>query len=150
MELNRTNSQTADRLNATSYVGGGATVVVTNLGPTLVTGDTFQVFGGAVSGLGAVTLPASNIDNTISYTWTNMIAINGTIKVLSGASAVNPNPTNITSAVVGSNLQLSWPSSHTGWTLQAQTNSLNVGISGTWFDSTPCSRWSLPRGSGHW
>jgi autotransporter-associated beta strand protein len=135
MELNRTNAQTADRINANSYTSGGATVLVTNLGPTLVTGDTFQLFGGAVSGL-TVTLPASNVDNTISYAWTNMIAINGSIKVLTGASAVNPNPTNITSTVTGggTTLTLSWPSSHTGWTLQNQTNSLNVGITGTWFD----------------
>lgn len=136
LEINRTNAQTADKIVAATFVGGGASVVVTNLGPTLVTGDTFSVFSGPVTGLGSVSLPTANADNSVSYTWTNMIAINGTIKVLSGASAVNPNPTNVTATVTGggSTLTLTWPSSHIGWTLQAQTNSLSIGLSGTWFD----------------
>jgi hypothetical protein len=32
----------------------------------------------------------------------------------------------------GGNLNLSWPSSQTGWILQAQTNSLAIGISTNW------------------
>jgi hypothetical protein len=45
--------------------------------------------------------------------------------------------TNITSSVSGSILTLSWPDSHTGWTLQTQTNSSSVGLTApanTWFD----------------
>ena len=68
--------------------------------------------------------------------WTNKITIDGTIELLSGASPIDPNPTNITFAVTGggTTLTLSWPTGHTGWTLQAQTNAINVGISGTWVD----------------
>jgi hypothetical protein len=29
-------------------------------------------------------------------------------------------------------LQLSWPADHTGWRLQAQTNSLNTGLGTNW------------------
>ena len=133
MNLNRTNSpNNSDRLTAASFSGSGATLNVTDAGPALYTGTICQLFSGPVAAFTTVNLPASN--GATTYTWTNNIAINGTIQLLSGASPVDPNPTNITSTVVGSNLQLSWPSGHTGWTLQAQTNSLNVGISGTWFD----------------
>jgi hypothetical protein len=45
---------------------------------------------------------------------------------------VNTNPTNIVFSVVNNQLQLSWPSDHTGWQLQAQTNSTAVGISTNW------------------
>ncbi len=45
---------------------------------------------------------------------------------------VNTNPTNIVSSVAGGNLTLSWPSDHTGWQLQAQTNILSVGLSTNW------------------
>ena len=46
--------------------------------------------------------------------------------------SVATNPTNITTTVVGSTLQLAWPADHTGWTLEAQTNSLGVGLSTNW------------------
>ena len=45
---------------------------------------------------------------------------------------VNPNPTNIVFAVTNNLLTLTWPADHTGWQLQAQTNSLSVGISTNW------------------
>jgi len=44
----------------------------------------------------------------------------------------NPNPTNIVSSVAGGNLTLSWPADHTGWQLQAQTNTVLKGISTNW------------------
>jgi fibronectin-binding autotransporter adhesin len=58
MELNRTNTPNADRLVAASIAYGG-TLTVTNLGPMLMGGDTFQLFSGALSGAFAATnLPA--------------------------------------------------------------------------------------------
>ena len=45
---------------------------------------------------------------------------------------VAANPTNITAIVTGGNLQLSWPADHIGWTLQAQTNPLNLGLGTNW------------------
>ncbi len=44
------------------------------------------------------------------------------------------NPTNITFSVSGNTLSLSWPLDHVGWLLQAQTNSLSVGLSTNWVD----------------
>ena len=62
------------------------------------------------------------------------IAAAGELEVLAVTASVDPTPTNITWSVAGGNLTLSWPESHTGWTLQAQTNTLGVGLSPTWFD----------------
>jgi hypothetical protein len=82
----------------------------------------------------AVNLPVQNQGGTITYSWANRLAIDGTLEVLSGANPVDTTPTNITAVTVGNALELSWPGSHTGWRLQAQTNSLNVGISDNWVD----------------
>jgi autotransporter-associated beta strand protein len=44
--------------------------------------------------------------------------------------------TNITASVIngGTTLQVSWPATHLGWTLQEQTNSLDIGFSTNWSD----------------
>jgi hypothetical protein len=42
-------------------------------------------------------------------------------------SSIPTTPTSLTWLVVGSNLQLSWPSAYTGWELQSQTNSTGLG-----------------------
>jgi Immunoglobulin domain/Concanavalin A-like lectin/glucanases superfamily len=48
---------------------------------------------------------------------------------------VNLAPTNIVVSVSGNNqVTLRWPTDHTGWTLQAQTNDLSVGIGTNWVD----------------
>lgn len=134
MELDRNGTPTADQLAATTLVANGATLNVTNLGPNLITDDVYQLFSGPVTGFGAVNLPVATADNSITYVWENNLAVDGTIRVVSGASPVDPTPTTIESSVVGNVLELSWPSTHTGWTLQTQTNALSVGLNGTWFD----------------
>lgn len=45
---------------------------------------------------------------------------------------VNTNPTNIVFSVTNNLLYLSWPANHIGWQLQAQTNSVKVGLSTNW------------------
>ncbi len=42
--------------------------------------------------------------------------------------------TNIVLSTSGGNLTLSWPSDHTGWRLQVQTNDLSAGLRTNWFD----------------
>ncbi len=46
----------------------------------------------------------------------------------------NPAPTNIVFSTVNNQLTLSWPPDHTGWMLQAQTNSISAGIGTNWVD----------------
>jgi len=49
------------------------------------------------------------------------------------ARQTNAAPTNLTMSLVGNtNLNLAWPGDHTGWRLEAQTNSLAVGLRTNW------------------
>jgi autotransporter-associated beta strand protein len=154
MQLNRTNAvATNDMISAGSFAGA-AIVNVTNVGPDLVTGDTYRLFNTAVSGY-TVNLPTTNATGSITYSWDNRVAIDGTIKVLSGASSVNTNPTNLTFSVSGGNLTISWPADHTGWRLQAQTNALAVGLkppTNSWADvtgSTATNQMVIPVNTGN-
>ncbi len=63
---------------------------------------------------------------------TNALGTN--ISTITLNAGINANPTNIVfSAGANPNqMTLSWPSDHTGWQLQAQTNSLSVGINSNW------------------
>jgi hypothetical protein len=65
-------------------------------------------------------------------TWTtNYSATNFAIAVL--ARSTNPAPTSLfMSSPGGGNLFLEWYGDHTGWELQAQTNSLAVGLRANW------------------
>jgi hypothetical protein len=70
--------------------------------------------------------------------------VDGKIKVVTVPSTA---PTSITVAVGASQLELSWPLDHIGWRLQAQTNSLGVGLSTNWFTvpgSTSTNRVIVP------
>ena len=144
MELNRTNTPETNDLLVGAAITATGTLTVTNLGPTLVTGDAFKLFSLPVTGFASVQLPAANAAGTITYTWQDNLATDGTIKLLSG---LNIMPTNLTCVFTGNTLEISWPPDHTGWTLQAQTNSLNVGLSNNWFavaNSTLTNRVIVP------
>lgn len=54
----------------------------------------------------------------------------GSIQVV----AVPSTPTNISYAVSGEILTISWPASHKGWILQQQANPLSMGLGGNWTD----------------
>jgi autotransporter-associated beta strand protein len=125
MQLNRTNAVNASKLIAGSLVNASA-LTVTNVGPALQGGDTFQLFKGAVSGFTATNLPAL----TGSMYWSNNLAVNGSITVV---NPVNPNPPVMSATCAGGVLTLSWPA-NAGWTLQQQTNSLTKGLGTNWVD----------------
>jgi hypothetical protein len=110
---------------------GTGTVTVTTLGTAPQVNDTFQLFSHAVTNGNLLTVTGAGLN------WTNKLAIDGTIMALSAVSTVATNSTNIVFYVTngtggGTSLVLSWPTDHTGWTLQAQTNSLGVGLSNNW------------------
>ena len=44
------------------------------------------------------------------------------------------NSTNVVASVSGNTLIITWPADHIGWLLQAQTNSLNIGLGTNWVD----------------
>jgi len=60
---------------------------------------------------------------------------------------VNTAPTNIVASVTGGTLYLTWPADHIGWQLQAQTNSVQVGLSTNWVNvngSTTTNQVAMP------
>lgn len=96
-EIDRTNSQTADKIiltGGTATLGG--TLIITNLGPTLVNDDTFDLFEGTVSGsFTTLNLPGGaahwrtedlNVNGTIRFTNASPVAQNLTLGVALGGS----------------------------------------------------------------
>jgi len=87
--------------------------------------------------------------NTVQYTWTNRLTLDGSVQVLSGASST-PNPTLLTNYVSGGQLVLKWPAG-LNWILQVQTNGVNTGLGTNWNDvagSTAYSSTNFTLGAG--
>jgi len=66
---------------------------------------------------------------------------------LYGVPMVMTNATNIVVQAAGSNLTLRWPSDHTGWRLQVQTNDVTQGLGTNWVDvanSTVTNQMTIP------
>ncbi len=128
IELNKSLSPSNDLVVVSGVLtnSGTGTVTVANLGPALVVGDTFTLFSQAVSNGAALTVTGASV------TWTNKLAIDGSIRVLSLAPPIANYPTNISYTVSGGTLTVSWPATHLGWNLQSQTNALNKGLGTNW------------------
>lgn len=77
---------------------------------------------------GATGSGAANIDDV-------HFAGTGVLQVTTGGA---PAPATLVSSVSGNVLSLSWPAGQ-GWTLQAQTNALSVGLNNTWTTLVPGS-----------
>lgn len=101
------------------------TVSVSNLGAALHVGDKFTLFSQPVTGGATLAVSGGGV------TWSNNLATDGSIVVLSTMAAYS---TNLTATVSGSTLTVSWPATHLGWILQVQTNSLSSGLSTNWVD----------------
>jgi hypothetical protein len=100
---------------------GTGTLTVSNLGPTLVVGDKFYLFNKAVTGGNVLTVAGAGMN------WTNRLATDGSIQVLSVASTiiVPTNPPAITNfSLVGANVVISGTNGQSGATyyLLASTN----------------------------
>ena len=73
----------------------------------------------------------------------------GTLSIVTGVAT---NPTNITAVVSGGTMALSWPSDHTGWRLEAQTNAWGIGVTTNWSTvsgSTSTNQMQFPIGVGN-
>jgi len=128
--LNKAGSPASDQVSVAGTISNVSTntLTVNNLGTALVVGDSFTLFNKAVTGGGTLAIAGGGV------TWSNRLAIDGTILVVPSFANY---PTNITAAYSSGTLTISWPSTHQGWILQSQTNSLNVGMtaaSNTWYD----------------
>jgi autotransporter-associated beta strand protein len=105
---------------------GSGVVTITNSGTGFAVGDTFQLFNQPV--LNGKEL---SITSGAGVVWTNMLAVNGTIQVLSVAPAINPLAGMLQQSVAGGLVQISWPTNG-GWILQAQTNPISSGLTTNW------------------
>jgi autotransporter-associated beta strand protein len=123
MEINAS-SLACDKIAGATTITYGGTLTVLNTGGTPALGQSFQLFNASsyVGNFTATNLPS--LSSGLKWNWS---PATGTLSV---ATAVSTNPTNITAAVSGGNLNLSWPADHTGWRLQAQTNT--TGLSTNW------------------
>lgn len=113
--------------NTLFNVFGGINVVagsinVGNAGGTLSVGDSFVLFNQPVANGAALTITGGGA------TWINNLAVDGSITV--ATVTAEPPTLNVTQA--GNSLQFSWTQG--GYKLQAQTNSLNVGLNNNWAD----------------
>ena len=114
-----------------------ATIQTNGVTATAATGNVAFFTNTVMQSAGAVGNGIANSAPAIvppSYTVTAIYSGDGTYigstntLVIGNVSTM---PTNIVASISGSQFTLSWPANHTGWTLQANTNSLNAG---TWFN----------------
>jgi hypothetical protein len=126
MEVNNA-AGTNDVLDVSGTLTYGGTLVVTNIsGTPYSNGQVIKLFnaGSYVGSFANIVIAGGG-----SYDASNL-AVNGTITVYS----VSTTPTSLTFFTTGGGtaMDLSWPADHTGWRLQAQTNSLSTGLTTTW------------------
>jgi hypothetical protein len=134
----------------TYYGSASNNLVISKAAATVTLGNLTQTYDGTPKSATATTAPPG-LTVTFTYDGSPTAPINvGTYQVIgtvsdvnySGSatnnlvivSAVNTTPTNIVTSVSGDQLTITWPADQTGWTLQSQTNSANVGLSATWYD----------------
>jgi autotransporter-associated beta strand protein len=143
MELNRTNAQNCDRLAVAGNLAASGTLTVTNVGNALEAGDTFPLFNTRVTGFTAVSLP----ELASGLVWANNLTTDGSLAVVPAVSTI---PASIVAQFAPGALTLLWPEDHTGWHLQAQTNSPGTGLGTNWWDvagSGVTNQMTLPVGS---
>lgn len=140
MELSK-NGSTNDLLTTSAALAYNGTLVLKNLGGVLVAGDTFKVFN-APSYSGSFTVVSQTPGQTITWDTSNL-TVDGTVKVATAVAA----PVSLGSAVSGNTLNLTWPISQLGYRLEAQTNSLTVGVNTNWVNvpgSSAVTSWPVP------
>ena len=128
MELNAA-AGTNDLVRGLTTVTYGGTLTLSNLAGTITASNAFKLFSAnSYRGAFAALTPASPGPG---LAWnTNTLATDGTLRVVSTA------PVTITQTVAPGEPPhaLSWPADHIGWRLQAQTNSISVGLGTNWLD----------------
>jgi autotransporter-associated beta strand protein len=108
-----------DQVVAGANVTYGGVLKIVPTG-TFTNGQEFVLFSGA----GAAN--ASNFASINSGSPSLVLSFtNGVLTVVSSMAAYS---TNITAVVNGSNLEITWPSTHQGWMIEAQTNTIAVGL----------------------
>lgn len=160
------NNGTGNDLNGTApSLNAWHHLVVTLSGST----GTLYIDGVAVGTNSSVTLKPSALGSTtqnyIGKSQYDDPILNGRVddfriynRALSAAeisALANPpatSPVNVSASWSGGMLNLTWPTDHTGWRLQCQTNALAAGLGTNWFDvagATGTNGISLPINATH-
>lgn len=107
----------------TPTLAGSSTVTVAN-------GALLQLDFAETNQVSALVLNGVNQPEGVynATTSPSFFAGSGSLRV----QTIATNPTNVTAVVAGNQYELSWPATHKGWRLEAQTNSLSVGLSSNW------------------
>ncbi len=115
---------TNDQLRVAGTLTYGGTLAVTNLGPALQGGDSFQLFSaGAYAGsFAAMNLPP--LTNGLAW---DFDSTRGLLRVIATT------PPSLSHWLSGDTVGISWPADHLGWTLLVQTNPLGIGLGTNWF-----------------
>jgi hypothetical protein len=110
-------------------------VIISTTGGNLISGTFTNLIPGG-GNLGRV--PVEGVPGAYFSVVTNSSITSLYLNNYTNLNATASYPTNITATVInsGTTLALSWPATHLGWTLQAQTNSLSVGLGTNWVDVT--------------
>lgn len=127
LSISKTNGVVSSALlGAGGTLSLGGTLNVTYTGTGLTNGDTFKLFAAPT-----ITGAFTTVNLPAGATWTNRTAIDGTIAVLS-VSTEPATPPTLGTLLTGNSLTLSWPTTYSSYVLQAQTNSVSVGLSTNW------------------
>jgi autotransporter-associated beta strand protein len=127
MEINR-ELNSFDQLICSGSLVFGGTLVVTNFAGEFLLGDSFRLFIAASIAGAFNQLELPPLGPELGWQFN---AASGQLSVVSTLSLA---PTEISAARVGNTLQVTWPPSHTGWRLEAQTNAAGSGLGAVWFD----------------
>jgi len=100
--------------------------------------------------------PYTTITNVPSTAFTDTALVNGTTyyyvvsaanlngdsvnSAQAAAALISFAPVSLSISPFGGSLALSWPTDHTGWRLQVQTNTVNTGLSTNWVDVSGSSQ----------
>jgi len=129
VDINPAAAQTSDRLVAQNIDINGAMINVTNIGNTLNSGDSFQIFQASGTISGTPTSVTGGVPPGPGAGWDlSKLTVDGTITAL-----LPPSPT-LTNSVSGggTTLDFAWDAAYIGWRLYVQTNTLSVGLSTNW------------------
>jgi hypothetical protein len=121
---------TADKVTVLSNITFSGALTLTNVAGTAMAtnGASFKIFDATTytGSFSATNLPA--LGGGVSWDLSTL-GTDGMVKLV---VSVNPTPTNMVFQATGGAVDISWPSDHIGWRLQAQSNPRTIGISTNW------------------
>ena len=126
MEVNAATG-TNDSVRGMTTVNYGGTLTLSNLAGTITPTNTFKLFSATTYRRAFAALAPATPGPDLAWN-TNTLTADGTLRVVSTSRTM------MSAIRTGPSLALSWPTGHTGWRLQAQTNSISIGLSTNWFD----------------